>query len=157
MSRKNKTLRAFLHQTESPTVEQVWSAAWTAQQKRIWWLEHQVKSLKSDRTDGFESWAKAAGFMDFETEDGRYADDFLQHAYLGWQAAPIQTSGQWVRCDEKLPKHDGDYLASDGKNVDLCSFYNRHKLFCPQTHDPEYFKKATHWMELPEPPANNVR
>jgi len=35
----------------------------------------------------FENWARAAGFHDLETVDDRYADDFLQHCYLGWCAA----------------------------------------------------------------------
>lgn len=33
MSRKNKTLRAFLHQTQNPTVEQAWEVAWKHAQK----------------------------------------------------------------------------------------------------------------------------
>lgn len=33
MSRKNKTLRAFLHQTRNPTIEQTWDAAWRHAQK----------------------------------------------------------------------------------------------------------------------------
>lgn len=33
MSRKNKTLRAFLHQTRNPTIEQAWDAAWKHAQK----------------------------------------------------------------------------------------------------------------------------
>lgn len=33
MSRKNKTLRAFLHQNQNPTIEQAWDAAWKHAQK----------------------------------------------------------------------------------------------------------------------------
>lgn len=33
MSRKNKILRAFLHQTQSPTIEQAWDTAWEHAQK----------------------------------------------------------------------------------------------------------------------------
>lgn len=40
----------------------------------------------SGERQAFESIARASGFVDFETEDGRYADDFLQHFYLGWKA-----------------------------------------------------------------------
>lgn len=87
--------------------------------------------------------------------------EFMQAAYRDGffdaksKAAMIASEAEvppWVSVEDRLPENDGDYLATDGKNVDLCSYYNRHKLFCPQTHDPEYFKKATHWMELPEPP-----
>lgn len=35
MSRKNKTLRAFLHQTQNPTIEQAWDAAWKHAQKKF--------------------------------------------------------------------------------------------------------------------------
>lgn len=33
MSRKNKTLRAFLHQTQNPTIEEAWNCAWKHAQK----------------------------------------------------------------------------------------------------------------------------
>lgn len=33
MSRKNKNLRAFLHQNPKPTIEQAWDAAWHGAQK----------------------------------------------------------------------------------------------------------------------------
>ena len=33
MSRKNKYLRAFLHQTQNPTIEQAWDCAWKHAQK----------------------------------------------------------------------------------------------------------------------------
>lgn len=33
MSRKNKNLRAFLHQNPEPTIEQAWDAAWHGAQK----------------------------------------------------------------------------------------------------------------------------
>lgn len=35
MSRKNKTLRAFLHQTQDPTIKQAWDAAWKHAQKKF--------------------------------------------------------------------------------------------------------------------------
>ena len=36
----------------------------------------------------FESIARASGFHDFDVMgNGCYADDFLQHFYLGWQAS----------------------------------------------------------------------
>lgn len=33
MSQKNKTLRAFLHQKQNPTIKQTWDAAWKHAQK----------------------------------------------------------------------------------------------------------------------------
>jgi len=36
----------------------------------------------------FESIARSAGFHDFDVMgNGCYADDFLHHFYLGWQAS----------------------------------------------------------------------
>lgn len=65
-------------------------------QDDITWSRHEeiggekyinASSLVSKR---FEHWARSAGFHDFETnESGCYEDDFLQHAYLGWEAAFI--------------------------------------------------------------------
>lgn len=56
----------------------------------VTWSEYKelggVKYIKAQAL-AFESWAKAAGFHDFDTnENGCYEDDFLQHCYLGWCA-----------------------------------------------------------------------
>ncbi len=54
MSRKNKTLRAFLHQNQNPTIEQVWDAAWKHAQKTFYArsmqdMEKQIADLQAER------------------------------------------------------------------------------------------------------------
>ena len=45
----------------------------------------------------FESIARSAGFHDFDVMgNGCYADDFLQHFYLGWQASRQALEGEPV-------------------------------------------------------------
>jgi hypothetical protein len=41
MSRKNKTLRGFLHQNPDPSTQQTWDAAWEAQGKKAYTLRMQ--------------------------------------------------------------------------------------------------------------------
>lgn len=60
-------------------------------------------------------------------------------------------SADWVSVNDAMPRHEGDYIGTDGDRVDLCRYYKAFG-FVPETHDPEYFQKVTHYMELPEPP-----
>ena len=58
MSRKNKTLRAFLHNTPNATLQDAWDAAWKAQGSkayslRIHELEAENAALKADIADWF--------------------------------------------------------------------------------------------------------
>jgi hypothetical protein len=47
MSRKNKTLRAFLHQNSEPTIQQAWDAAWKAQGDKAYSLK--IQGLESEK------------------------------------------------------------------------------------------------------------
>lgn len=49
MSRKNKTLRAFLHQNDNPTIEQAWDHAWKGAQKEFHARSMQDMEAKIDR------------------------------------------------------------------------------------------------------------
>ena len=53
MSRKNKTLRSFLHQNQNPTIEQAWDTAWKHAQKKFHArsmqdMEKQVSDLQAE-------------------------------------------------------------------------------------------------------------
>lgn len=49
MSRKNKNLRAFLHQNPSPTIEQAWDSAWSGAQKTFHARSMQEMRMQVDR------------------------------------------------------------------------------------------------------------
>jgi len=49
MSRKNKTLRAFLHQNNNPTIEQAWDCAWKGAQKEFHARSMQEMEVKIEK------------------------------------------------------------------------------------------------------------
>ena len=51
MSRKNKTLRAFLHQNPNPTTQEIWNAAWKAQGNKAYSLKIQQLEATIERIE----------------------------------------------------------------------------------------------------------
>lgn len=69
MSRKNKTLRAFLHQNQNPTIEQAWNAAWKHAQKKFHArsmqdMEKQVAALQAENERLREALRGMVGIID---------------------------------------------------------------------------------------------
>jgi len=61
MSRKNKTLRAFLHQNPNPTTQEIWNAAWKAQGNKayslkIQQLEATIERIRAKANKQAEDW-----------------------------------------------------------------------------------------------------
>lgn len=68
------------------------------------------------------------------------------------QAAPLTKKTGWISVADRLPERDGPYWCWFGKEAPsviqqrVCFFVERHKKFA--------FCEVTHWMELPDAPAN---
>lgn len=58
----------------------------------------------------------------------------------------------WIDCKQKLPESGAEYLATDGHDVEVMTYFGTYKghpewssYRCNTLH-------VTHWMEIPKPP-----
>ena len=106
----------------------------------------------------FESIARSAGFHDFDVMgNGCYADDFLQHFYLGWQASRQALSS----CSE-IPNSSGHASRQgvEGEPVAVVDRVGIMQRLSPYTNLPEGTKLYTHpasadkWIKCSEQRPN---
>jgi hypothetical protein len=109
MSRKNKYLRAFLHQNKNPTIEGAWNTAWKHAQKtfhsrsmqdmeaRIDRLESALRDCSNELSEEIEG--KYHGILGYPSTDRDYRTDMAvveqarallatnnQNAVRGWES-----------------------------------------------------------------------
>ena len=61
----------------------------------------------------------------------------------------------WISVKEKLPNHNQEVLATNGKTISICwaDIGSHNYLFMINVHNQ--FTNITHWMPLPELPETN--
>jgi hypothetical protein len=97
----------------------------------------------------FESIARSAGFHDLDVMgNGCYADDFLQHFYLGWQASrqAVSVPDMWRDVDYEVPEQAQEVILVLGEKVVHGAWIGG--MFWHNNRKVE----ATKWMPLPQPP-----
>lgn len=93
-----------------------------------------------------------------------------------WKTKIVTPVQQWIPVTERLPEDDGSYLvakkgyktihmdvyefAKDGRKIDENDFHQEWENVW-YTYDCEYgyftVNSVTHWMPLPQPPAENTK
>ena len=85
MSRRKKNLRAFLHQTPNPTIEQAWAAAWEGAQKH--YHSKRMNELEAENhrltTEAIEEWEVRVGEPKITRLEAQVAElEDSQHHYF---------------------------------------------------------------------------
>lgn len=61
---------------------------------------------------------------------------------------------RWISVEDRLPEKEGHYLASDGPSVFEAFFGGETTWYDPVEEWDEY--TVDHWMQLPEPPKEEI-
>lgn len=70
------------------------------------------------------------------------------------QVAEAHFNNHWIKCSERMPEKDGDYLCICGKNYFVLSLVGKsfYMDFSARSYFEDWTEYVTYWQPLPTPP-----